>query len=122
MSPTPPFRRSAPTLAVGLCLTLAACATGGTGPSGEDYPDLHLRYADIVLDAPDAAARLARRIETTAVEHCSRHGARLTPAHRRGQPQFCVDGVRAELVRALPPTLRAIYDEGRRSRSARGAT
>lgn len=106
------------TLAVGLCLGLTACATAAGEP---EFPDVRMAYADIALDAPDAPARLARRIEATAADHCRRHAARLTPAHRRGQSDFCRDGVRAELVRALPPMVRAVHDQGRRARTAAGA-
>ena len=117
----PTFRPAglhAPALALGLCLTLTACTTSS---HETDFPDVRLAFADIALEAPDAPARLAQRIEATAADHCRRYGARLTPSHRRGQSHFCRDGVRAELVRALPPAARAVHDEGRRNRTAAGA-
>jgi UrcA family protein len=99
------------------CLGLSACATSGArGDTG--FPDIHMAVAEIDVAAPEAGAALARRIEATARDYCGVHGERLTPAHRRGQPSYCLRGVRAEIVAALPADFRARLDAERRGQGA----
>ena len=98
----------------GLYLALGACApTSGARTAVEDYPAIHLALGDIRTDQPNAPLRLVERLDQTAADHCARNGPLLTPARHRTQPAYCIDGVRAELARSLPPGLRALYDRGR---------
>jgi hypothetical protein len=98
----------------GLYLALGACAsTSGSRIAAENYPAIHLDLGDFRTEQPDAPLRLVERLDQTAADHCARNGPLLTPARHRTQPAYCIDGVRAELVRSLPPELRALYDRGR---------
>ena len=97
-------------IALGLALALVGCVTAN-GP--REYPDVRLVYSDLPLQAPDGPVLFAQRVRQTAIDHCARHGALLTPYHRRSDPDYCIGGVRAEILRALPPRLRALYEAGR---------
>ncbi len=102
-------RRAAPTL---MCvLALAACVTA----PGSDEPQMTLAYRDIAPDAPDAPARMAQRVSHATAAYCDRHGAAMTPHHRRRDPGFCLSQMRAAVVRALPAAHRAAYEQGRRT-------
>ena len=102
--------------ACGLACLLAIFGAEARAEATERYPDIRLSYADLALDTSLGRRAFADRVDSTATIHCERYGAQITPYHRRAQPGFCVHAVRGEILRALPRSLRAAYDQGRINR------
>ncbi|AQR61655.1 hypothetical protein BZG35_08325 [Brevundimonas sp. LM2] len=107
-----------------LLIALAAMALSPAPPAApKPDPDLgviRVSVQDLRLDRPADQDVLVDRIDRSVAAWCAVHGPAVTPHHHRFQRQFCLDGMRAELVRALDRDQRRAYDAGyRRLRSAR---
>jgi|GEM_PF-1290206 len=102
--------------AAALACLLAIFGADARAQASERYPEIRLSYADLALDTPVGRRAFVDRVDSMATIHCERYGAQITPYNRRAQPGFCVHAVRGEILRALPGSLRAAYDQGRINR------
>lgn len=84
-----------------LVLSLAAS-------SAEPAPQLRFRYADTDFADASQVAAFDRRLEQAVGLACSRHRMLVTPTHVTN-PRFCEQGLRAEVLRRLPPADRRDY-------------
>jgi UrcA family protein len=103
-----------------MAATLLGAGAQAQSPNAatQTYPQIRLAYQDLTLSTSAGRQALVDRVETTATTHCARYGDLIVPYERRGQLRFCRLAVRGEILRAMPPQLRAAYDIGRRDASA----
>ena len=84
-----------------IALSLAASAAPAA-------PQLHISYADVDFTDSVQVAAFDQRLEATVGAFCARHRTLVTPSHVTN-PRFCEQGLRAEVLRRLPPADRRNY-------------